>query len=140
MTAKKRFELLLKYIREDDVNVEIDTSYYELAKTKKEDRIINGSAGTDGYIILYKDSKDSNYDMLSSLLIHEYGHIVLWRDYKRESHTEKQAWLCGIKTVPPKYWPPTLKEDCRICLTSYNYKDFRWLEGLVPEFRKNINK
>ena len=73
MTSKQRFEALKNYIEADDVDVEVDTSYYEQAKTPPEERIINGTAGTDSYIILYKDSKDSNYNMLSSLLIHEYG-------------------------------------------------------------------
>ena len=82
MTAKQRFESLKAWVIADDVGVEVDSSYYDLAKTPAEDRIINGNAGSDGYIILYKDSKDKNYNLLASLLIHEYGHVVEWRDRK----------------------------------------------------------
>ena len=131
MTSRQRFEELKEWIQKDDVEVEIDTSYYELAKTQEKDRIINGSAGSDGYIILYKDAKDNNYDTLSSLLIHEYGHVVEWRDRGRDRHSEKQAWETGIKTVPSSFWPSTLKEDCKICLTSYNYKRFNWLDRIL---------
>ena len=60
MTSKQRFESLKKYIESDDIDVEVDTSYYEQAKTPQEKRIMNGTAGSDSYIILYKDSKDSN--------------------------------------------------------------------------------
>lgn len=131
MTARQRFESLKAWVIADDVSVEVDTSYYELAKTPPEQRIINGNAGCDGYIILYKDSKDKNYDMLTSLLIHEYGHVVEWRDKNRERHSEKQAWETGIESVPSLFWPPTLKEDCKICLTSYGVKKFKWLDELL---------
>ena len=131
MDSKQRFEDLKKWIQKDDVDVEIDTSYYDLAKTQEKDRIINGSAGADGYIILYKDSKDENYDTLTSLLIHEYGHVVEWRDKGRDRHSEKQAWETGISAVPKEFWPPTLKEDCQICLSSYGFKRFGWLKILL---------
>lgn len=131
MTPKQRFESLKAWVIADDVSVEVDSSYYDFAKTPAEDRIINGNAGSDGYIILYKDSKDKNYNLLASLLIHEYGHVVEWRDKDREKHTEKQAWETGIQAVPEEFWPPTLKEDCQLCLSSYGYKKFKWLEEIV---------
>jgi len=131
MTEKQRFESFKKWVIEDDITVEVDSTYYEFAKTPVEDRIINGQAGSDGYIILYKDSKEKNYNMLTSLLIHEYGHVVEWRDKGRDNHSEKQAWKTGIENVPEEYWPPTLKEDCKLCLGSYGYKRFNWLDRLV---------
>lgn len=131
MTSRQRFEDLKKFIIADDVEVEVDTTYYSYAKTPEKDRIINGTAGSDGYIMLYKDPADKNYDTLTSLLIHEYGHVVEWRDKGRDRHTEKQAWETGIRSVPTEYWPPTLAEDVEICLTSYGYKKFDWVARLL---------
>ena len=136
MTSKQRFEDLKNYIEADDVDVEVDTSYYEQAKTPPEERIINGTAGTDSYIILYKDSKDSNYNMLSSLLIHEYGHVINWRDYGKDRHSEKDAWEAGILNIPREFHPPTLREDCVLCLSSYNITStYAWIDEIL----KSIN-
>ena len=130
MTPKSRFELLQKYITDDDVEVEIDESYYDYAKIPHHQRIINGSAGVDSHIILYKDSKDTNYNMLSSMLIHEYGHVIKWRENDDKNHTEKSAWIAGINSIPIQLRPPTLKEDVILCLKTYDYKNFSWLSSI----------
>lgn len=131
MTSRQNFEALKEWIQKDDIDVEVDVTYYDSIATPEKDRIINGCAGQDGYIILYKDAKDENYDTLTSLLIHEYGHVVEWRDKGRDRHSEKQAWETGISAVPKEFWPPTLKEDCKICLSSYGFKRFNWLNSLI---------
>lgn len=136
MSSIERFQKLKEFILSDDVDVEIDTSYYEQANTPADKRILNGTAGADSYIILYKDSENSNYDMLSSLLIHEYGHVINWRDYNKDKHTEKDAWEAGILNTPLEFHPPTLKEDCVICLSSY---DINGVEEWVDEVLKSIN-
>lgn len=130
MDSLERFNKLKAWIEKDDIEVEVDSTYYELAKTPALLRINNGQAGSDGYIILYKDTQTEDYNTLTSLLIHEYGHIIEWRDNGRDRHTEKQAWQTGISFVPKKYWPPTLKEDCKLCLSSYGYKNFNWLKTI----------
>tara|TARA_R110000868_G_scaffold201211_1_gene448790 strand:+ start:43 stop:438 length:396 start_codon:yes stop_codon:yes gene_type:complete len=131
MTDIQRFTKLKQFILDDDVDVEVDTSYYEQAKTPKQDRIINGTAGADSYIILYKDSKESNYNMLCSLLIHEYGHVVNWRDLNRDKHTEKDAWKVGVESVPKELIPHTIKEDCALCMSSYNVMNVDWMDALL---------
>lgn len=135
--TKDRFNRFKRYLEEEeDITIEVDTSYYEQAKTPRQDRIMNGQAGADSYIILYKDTKDSNYDMLSSLLIHEFGHVINWRDLGRSKHTEKEAWEVGILNTPAEFHPPTLLEDCEICLSSYDILvDEEW----KTEMRNSIN-
>ena len=131
MTDIQRFTQLKQFILDDNVAVEVDTSYYEQAKTPQENRIINGTAGADSYIILYKDSKERNYNMLSSLMIHEYGHVVNWRDLNKDKHTEKDAWMVGIESVPKALIPPTIREDCALCLSSYNVTNVDWMDALL---------
>ena len=123
MTSRQNFEALKEWIQKDDIDVEVDVTYYDSIATPEKDRIINGCAGQDGYIILYKDAKDENYDTLTSLLIHEYGHVVEWRDKGRDRHSEKQAWETGISAVPKEFWPPTLKVECSLCPINQQISD-----------------
>jgi hypothetical protein len=118
VTSRQRFYALKKYIEDDDVTVEIDSTYYSYALTPEKDRIINGVAGSDSHIIIYKDSKDKNYNMMTSLLIHEYGHVLLWRDGK-DRHSEKMAWKMGMNSVPEEFIPSTFNDDMAYCLSSY---------------------
>lgn len=128
---KKTFKGLVKWISEqEDIDVQLDTTYYEYANTKQEDRIINGVAGSDGYIILYADKKNMDWDKLTSMLIHEIGHVILFQEGKCW-HTEKDAWICGIQTVPKRFYPNKLDEHCIECLKTYDYKRFGWVKKLL---------
>jgi hypothetical protein len=129
---KNVFRELKSWAEEQDIEVQIDSTYYEYAKTKQEDRIVNGLAGSDGYITLYVDGNriEESWDYLTSMLIHEIGHVLLFQDGKGW-HTEKQAWICGIRTVPKRFHPKTLEQHCIECLKTYNYKRFGWIKTLL---------
>ena len=82
---KKIFNDLISWAhKEYDINIQIDSTYYEFAKTKEEDRIVNGLAGADGYITLYVDRKniETSWEKLTSMLIHEIGHVILFQEDK----------------------------------------------------------
>jgi len=131
---KKIFNDLVSWaFNEYDIEVQIDSTYYEFAQTKEEDRIVNGIAGTDGYITLYVDRKniEASWDKLTSMLIHEIGHVILFQEDKCW-HTEKQAWICGIQTVPKKFHPKDLGIHCQECLETYNYSRFSWISKVIP--------
>jgi hypothetical protein len=129
---KRKFQKLKKWASEkEDITVEIDTSYYIYAKTKKEDRIVNGVAGTDGYIILYADKENIDWNFLTSMLIHEIGHVILFQEEKLR-HTEKEAWVCGIQSVPKDCIPKNIREHVITCLKSYDYKKFGWIDRILP--------
>ena len=126
-----KFKKLIQWVSEaEDITVEIDTSYYELAKTAKEDRIVNGVAGSDGYIILYADKTNMDWDYLTSMLIHEIGHVILFQEEKNW-HTEKDAWICGIEIVPKELHSNNLEKHCIECLRSYDYKRFGWVKKIL---------
>ena len=128
---KTKFNKLLKWItKTEDITVEIDKTYYSYAKTKKEDRIINGTAGSDGYILLYVDPDDIDWEFLTSMLIHEIGHVILFQEGK-SWHTEKQAWIYGIQSVPKDFIPKNIKEHIIKCLKTYDYKKFGWIDKLL---------
>jgi len=133
---KEKFLELKKWVTDnEDITVEIDTTYYSYAKTKKEDRIINGIAGCDGYILLYVDPDEIDWEFLSSMLIHEIGHVILFQEDKL-NHTEKDAWICGVcgvQFVPKKYIPKNIKEHMIKCLKTYNYKRFGWIDEVLLE-------
>lgn len=126
-----KFKNLVKWASDvEDITVELDTSYYEFAKTKKEDRIVNGVAGCDGYIILYADKNNIDWDYLTSMLIHEIGHVILFQEEKAW-HTEKDAWICGISIVPKELRSLNLEVHCIECLRSYEYKRFGWIKNIL---------
>lgn len=128
---KKKFHRLKKWASKiEDVTIEIDSTYYTYAKTKKENRIINGTAGSDGYILLYVDPDNIDWDFLTSMLIHEIGHVILFQEGKMW-HTEKQAWICGINSVPKEFHSKNIKEHCIKCLKTYDYKKFGWIDKLI---------
>jgi hypothetical protein len=128
---KKIFQELVDWITDkEDISIQIDTSYYEHAKTKTEDRIVNGVAGSDGYIILYVDKSNMDWEKMTSMLIHEIGHVILFQEGKCW-HTEKDAWICGIQTVPKKFHPKSLGQHCMECLKTYDYKRFGWIKKLL---------
>jgi hypothetical protein len=128
---KKIFQELVDWITDkEDISIQIDTSYYEHAKTKTEDRIVNGVAGSDGYIILYADKSNMDWEKMTSMLIHEIGHVILFQEGKCW-HTEKDAWICGIQTVPKKFHPKLLGRHCMECLKTYDYKRFGWIKKLL---------
>lgn len=128
---KRKFNKLVKWASShEDIDIQLDTSYYKYAKTKKEDRIVNGMAGSDGSIILYADGDDIDWEHLTSMLIHEIGHVVLFQEGKCW-HTEKDAWICGIQIVPEEFRPKSIKQHCISSLKTYDYKRFGWLDDIL---------
>lgn len=129
---KKKFNKLKRWANKEDITVELDTTYYSYAKVKKEDRIINGTAGSDGHILLYVDPDHIDWGFLTSLLIHEIGHVILFQE-GNSWHTEKDAWICGMQCVPKDCIPSNFKEHCIRCLETYNYKRFGWIDKIISE-------
>jgi hypothetical protein len=128
---KSRFNKLVRWAsKTEDIDVQLDTSYYKYAKTKKEDRIVNGMAGADGHITLYADWESPDWEFLTSMLIHEIGHVILFQEGKAW-HSEKEAWICGIQIVPEEFRSKSIKEHIKYCLETYNYKRFDWLDNLL---------
>ena len=107
------FDTLVNFLKtEEEIEVNVEEYYMS-------NKFPNASAGQDEYIILYKKPTDDCWGMLTSLLIHEFGHICCWQ-LGQGKHNEFDAWLRGIDNIPIKFWPNTLKNDYRICLNSYN--------------------
>ena len=76
---KRLFKELMRWAETEDITVEVDSNYYEFAKVKEENRIINGTAGADGYITIYCDKKNIVWTYMTSMLIHEIGHVILFQ-------------------------------------------------------------
>lgn len=107
------FDTLVNFLKNEE-EIEVNVEEYYMSN-----KFPNASAGQDEYIILYKKPTDDCWGMLTSLLIHEFGHICCWQ-LEQEYHDEYDAWLAGIDNIPIKYWPDSLKNDYRLCLQSYN--------------------
>ena len=73
---------------------------------------------------------ETSWEALTSMLIHEIGHVILFQE-DRCWHTEKQAWICGIQTVPEKFHPKDLAKHCQECLETYNYSRFGWISKIL---------
>jgi hypothetical protein len=77
--------------------------------------------------------------MLTSALIHEFGH---WRLYEAEgnSHsnigTKQKANEYGARSIPPNFIPPSYWDDRRFALKSYETEG-NWTEA---QFMKELTQ
>lgn len=130
------FERLVRYLTiEEGIEIKVednDSNIYSFP---------NAVAGQDEYIVVYKKPTDDSWGMLTSLLIHEFGHICCW-GLDLDNHSEYDAWLMGIDNIPIKFWPKTLKSDYRICLKSYGISDqiISKLDNIVDDYYLKSSK
>jgi hypothetical protein len=120
MTSKNTFYSLVRHLRkEEDVDIELIESH--------EDVDLQGFAGGDRGITMILGRKPINWELATSLLIHEFGHICLFEEVSAEDHSEKTAWEYGLNNIPVRFIPTTINEDVNYFLGTYDYdKQYTW--------------
>jgi len=100
MTKKELFFEFWYYVKSlhPKLRLEIDTSYYELSQLPP---ISNGSCTSDGYIMIYMDVKNPNWEEALFVLMHEVGHWSEWGTMRNTSGSspyqiEYWAWYDGL--------------------------------------------
>jgi hypothetical protein len=105
---EKLFDELCAYIidRYPQVRIEVDTSYYELSQAEP---ITNGSCTKDGYVTIYMDGKNPNWEEAFYMLLHEIGHYRIFSSrsefrillHSVYNNPELLAWSYGMSEM---YW------------------------------------
>jgi len=65
--------------------------------------------------------RNKAYGVESSVLIHEFGHVLAFAQIGK-SHTEADAWVLGAKTIPGELLPPHYFRSMKSRLSTYPKK------------------
>ena len=149
MLTSENFNKLKSYLesKHTDLRIELDGSYYRYAEPDRSKRITNGICHKN-YITIRVNEEDINWKEAVVMLLHEYGHFLLFNKIIREysGKVEIDAWIFGLT-----YGIGGLEENClkledyikyaSTCLNSYIKIENKDLNFLLNHyfFFHNIN-
>ena len=95
----ENFNKLKSYLerKHTDLRIELDGSYYRYAEPDRSKRITNGICHKN-YITIRVNEEDINWKEAVVMLLHEYGHFLLFNKIIREysGKVEIDAWIFGL--------------------------------------------
>lgn len=114
--SRNRWLSLLRYVRR---RFKVKFVNYGISS-----RNVNGWAIFTGkksiYIKIEKSRRCRSYNLLSSILIHEFGHCKMYQ-IRGLRHTEKDAWNHGFRNVPRRLIPTNFHFYKKQCLATYGH-------------------